>query len=88
MKQKKYQKIIPEKHVRRIRAMMILKGVTYADIARAAGTAVNTVRVVLNGFSASRRIQQAAADLLGLPYERMFRNPLHLRDNDKRLATR
>ncbi|MCL4492520.1 MAG: helix-turn-helix domain-containing protein [Nitrospirae bacterium] len=56
----------------KIKAMMVERGIKYKEIAVRAGVSPETVYVVLNGHGKSKRIQKAIADIIGLPYERLW----------------
>ncbi len=56
----------------KIKAMMVERGIKYKEIAIKAGVSPETVYVVLNGHGKSMRIQKVIADVLGLPYERLW----------------
>ncbi len=57
---------------RKIKALMVLKGVTGVDIARKLGISRVTVAVVLNGHGKSRRVQKAIADALERPVSELW----------------
>lgn len=60
---------------RKIKALMVLKGITQTDIAKHLGVSRCTVTCVVNGHGRSRRIQQAIADALGEKYEVLWGQP-------------
>lgn len=57
---------------RKIKSLMVLKGITQTNIAAQLGVSRSTVACVVNGHGKSRRIQQAIADALGEKYERLW----------------
>jgi hypothetical protein len=65
-------KIIPEHIVRRVRAHLILKGISNTDIALAAGRSINTVKVVKYGFGKSRHIQKSISQLLNIDHKKLW----------------
>jgi transcriptional regulator with XRE-family HTH domain len=63
-----------ESSVRKIKSLMMLKGITNIDIALKTGVSRTWVSLVLNNRKHSKRIQQAIADSLGRPYEELWPN--------------
>lgn len=55
-----------------IRALLTLKGVTGAEIARRAGVDRTAVYKVIAGNSRSLRLRRMIADALDLPYEEVW----------------
>lgn len=69
---------------RKIKALMILKGVKSIDIARKLGVSHVTVSVVLTGKGKSRRIQQAIADALGVSFHDIWSKKNNKKNNTKK----
>lgn len=63
---------------KKIRARLLMKGITLAEIARGLGVSRTWVSLVVNGHKKSRRIQEAIADALGVSYESLWFNATHL----------
>lgn len=61
---------------------MVLKGITGVDIAKKLGISPDTVYVVVGGYGKSRRIQEAIAKALGMPYEELWPE----KNNNKKAA--
>lgn len=59
---------------RKVKSLMILKGVTGLEIARKAGVTPTWVSLVINRHKKSRRIQGVIADALGVSYESLWNN--------------
>lgn len=59
-------------NIRKIRALMVLKGIKVIDIAKMANVSPTTVSVVLTGKGTSRNIKQTIANALGRPYEKLW----------------
>lgn len=57
---------------RKVKSLMVLKGIKMVDIARQIGVSRVTVSIVITGKGKSRRIQQAIAVALGEKYERLW----------------
>jgi lambda repressor-like predicted transcriptional regulator len=57
---------------RKVKSLMVLKGITGVDIARKLGISPNTVYVVMGGYGKSRPIHQAIADALGMKVEQLW----------------
>lgn len=58
--------------LRKIKSLMVLKGIRTVDVARKANRSRVTVSIVLTGKGVSRHIQQTVADMLGLPYDALW----------------
>lgn len=56
----------------RIKTLLYMKKIKPVMIARIAGVSPITVRTVLNGHGTSKKVKQAIADLLNMPYERIW----------------
>lgn len=56
----------------KIRALMILQGLTNKDIARKTGVSKTWVSLVLCGHVKSERIRQAIAAAVGVPVEELW----------------
>lgn len=59
---------------RKIKALMVLKGVKSIDIATQTGVSPTWVSLVLNGHKKSKRIRQAIADALGIKVKDLWSN--------------
>lgn len=59
---------------KKIRARLLMKDITLAEIARDLGVSRTWVSLVVNGHKKSRRIQAAIASALGVPYESLWNN--------------
>jgi lambda repressor-like predicted transcriptional regulator len=57
---------------RKIKSMLVLKGIKNTDIARLAGVAPVTVSVVLTGRRRSKKIETAIAKSLGFSREKLW----------------
>jgi lambda repressor-like predicted transcriptional regulator len=57
---------------RKIRAMMVEKGITNVSIAKQLNVKPSTIAVVANGHGKSERIQKALADALGVTIEELW----------------
>jgi DNA-binding Xre family transcriptional regulator len=57
---------------RKVKSLMVLKGIKGTDIARQLGLSRVTVSVVITGKGKSRRIQQAIADTLGVSFDDLW----------------
>lgn len=57
---------------RKVKSLMVLKGIKNVDIARKLGLSPVTVSIVLTGRRKSRRIQKAIAEALGVNYEKLW----------------
>lgn len=66
---KKYKEIPTPK---RIRILMLLKGISGAEIARRAGVDRTAIYKVIDGISRSPRLRKAIADALGIPVEELW----------------
>lgn len=60
---------------RKIKALLVLHGITQTEIAARAGLSRCTVTYVVNGHGKSRRVQKAIADALGEDYEKLWGEP-------------
>ncbi|MDQ7799526.1 MAG: helix-turn-helix domain-containing protein [Candidatus Edwardsbacteria bacterium] len=60
------------KKYRKIKSMMVLKGIKNTDVAARAGVADVTVSVVLTGRRRSKNIETAIADLLGCTRDQLW----------------
>jgi lambda repressor-like predicted transcriptional regulator len=59
----------------KIRALLVERGIRQKDIAplvKPRPVAPSTVRVVISGCQRSRPIQEAVAEILGIPYEKIW----------------
>ena len=56
----------------RIRTLMLKKGITGGDIARTLGMTRTAINAVIKGFWPSPRVQDAVAEILGAPYEKLW----------------
>lgn len=63
---------------RKVKSLMVLKGITGVDIARKLNLSPVTVYIVVSGRGKSRRIQQTIANALGMSFTELWP-----RDNDK-----
>ena len=61
----KTARFVPEATVRKIKARLYVKGITYADVAAEAGVKTYSVNAVIGGFCKSRRVMEAVSRLLG-----------------------
>jgi len=57
---------------RKIKSMLIRKGIKQTDIAKALGVSKITVSVVINGYGHSRRIKLKVAEMLNVDYEKLW----------------
>ncbi len=57
---------------RKVKSLMVLKGIKGTDSARQLGLSRVTVSVVITGKGKSRRIQQAIADTLGVSFDELW----------------
>ncbi|WP_164994774.1 helix-turn-helix domain-containing protein [Candidatus Kuenenia stuttgartiensis] len=57
---------------KKIRARLLMKDITLAEIARGLGVSRTWVSLVVNGHKKSPRIQRAIADALGVSYESLW----------------
>ena len=57
---------------RKVKSLMVLKGITSVSIARKTGVTTTWMSLVLNGHKKSRRIQKAIADALGKKYTELW----------------
>ncbi len=55
-----------------IKTMLYMRKIKPKEIAKKAGVSPITVRTVLNGHGKSRKVQQAIAELLNKPYEKLW----------------
>lgn len=58
---------------RKIKAMLIAKGIKQADIASQLGVTRGTVSGAIGGHHESEAIKQKVAELLGIPYPKLER---------------
>lgn len=56
---------------RKIKSMLIAKGIKQADIARKLGVSRGTVSGAIGGHHESNAVKQAVAQLLGIPYQKL-----------------
>jgi transcriptional regulator with XRE-family HTH domain len=61
-----------KRRYKKIRRLMITKGVSGAEIARQIGVTRNLINGVILGYWESPRAKQAVADALGVPYEKLW----------------
>lgn len=57
---------------RKIKAMLMERGIKQKDIADNLGLKRSTISGVLNGLRTSKRIKQAVSEILHLPYEQLW----------------
>ena len=57
---------------RKIKAMMIERGIKQKDIAQALGVTRACISVVLNGYQNSKRVKAAIAEALNIKYEALW----------------
>lgn len=62
------------KNIRRIKARMVVRGVTTVDIAREAGVSRTWVSLVLHGHKRSKKVERAIAQAVGKPVEELWPN--------------
>jgi lambda repressor-like predicted transcriptional regulator len=64
------------KNARRIRAMLLMKGIKITEIAKITGNSPKTVGTIINYYpiKKSRRIQEAIANALSRPFEKIWRH--------------
>lgn len=67
---------------RKIKALMVLKGVKAVDIARQLHLSPVTVNVVLNGYGKSRKVQKAIADALQVEFDELWNTEPHRAGNE------
>jgi transcriptional regulator with XRE-family HTH domain len=60
------------KQVRKIKSLMMLKGITGKEIARRERVSMTWVSLVLNGRAPSERIRRAIAEALRVSYESIW----------------
>ncbi|HBE45710.1 MAG TPA: hypothetical protein DDW17_09810 [Deltaproteobacteria bacterium] len=60
-----------------IKTMLYARKIKPVNIADKAGVSHTTVRIVLNGYGTSRKIQQTIADMLNRPYEKLWSMSRH-----------
>lgn len=60
---------------KKIKARLVERGISQVDIARRLNLSPQTVATVINRRGRSYRVEQAIADLLGLPYEILWGDP-------------
>lgn len=58
-----------------IKAQLVLNGIKLKDIAESLGVSRPCVSIIISGRERSRRVEQAIADRLGLPYEALWGEP-------------
>ncbi|MBI3584010.1 MAG: transcriptional regulator [Nitrospinae bacterium] len=58
--------------LRKIKAMLIERGIKQKDIAKTIGVTSHCVSMVLNELGKSRRVKQAVADALGMKIEKLW----------------
>ncbi len=65
----------------RIKAMLTIRSITMSDIARTTGNSPHTVGTVVNYYPVkkSRRIQEAIANALNKPFEKVWPHERHHR---------
>lgn len=56
---------------RKIKALLIAKGIKQADIARQLGVTGGTVSGAIGGHHESETVKQKVAELLGIPYPKL-----------------
>lgn len=64
-----------QRQARRIKGLMVAAGVKMGEISDATGYTRFTVRQVMHGITCNEVVQQAIADALGKPKERLFIGP-------------
>lgn len=69
---------------RKVKSLMVLKGIKSIDIARQLGVSRVTVSIVLTGKGKSQRIQKAIADALCMQYEKLWSNSSNGSSNSNR----
>lgn len=60
---------------RKVKALMILEGISQTDIANQLGVKRCTVSGAVNGLRKSRHVQRAIATALGVDYEELWGEP-------------
>ena len=73
-------------HAEEIKAALRMKGVTQARLADRLGVARATVSMVISGASRSGRIQQAVADVLGLPQNEIWPDRVRIRRTREQIS--
>ncbi len=61
---------------RKIRGLLMMKGMSVTDIAETMGVSLTFVSLVINEKKKSRRIQEFIAQLLGLSYAQLWKKNL------------
>jgi len=64
---------------RKIRALLIERGITVRQIVQKLGLQPATVSGVINRHRRSRRIEETIVEILGLPYEDLWGSPPRVR---------
>jgi transcriptional regulator with XRE-family HTH domain len=57
---------------RKVKSLMVLHDIKGVEIARKLNRSPKTVSIVLTGRGRSKYIEQAVADALGMPHEKLF----------------
>ncbi|GER92658.1 hypothetical protein A45J_0376 [hot springs metagenome] len=69
--------IIDQKNIplqKKIRAMLLLKGISGAEIARKLGMHRTSIYKCIDGFSKSKKVRQSIASALGVEYSDLWGN--------------
>lgn len=61
----------------KVKAQMVLKGVTQREICRTLHVTPATVSLIVSGKKKSRRVRKAIAKALGARYEELWHEPEH-----------
>ena len=64
-------------NLHRIKSLLYLRKIKPAEIAKIAGVSPITVRTILNGHGTSEKVRRTIADLLKIPYERLWNPSRH-----------
>lgn len=57
---------------RKVKSLMVLKGISGVEIARRLGLSPVTIYIVVSGRGKSRRVQQTIADALGMSFAELW----------------
>jgi transcriptional regulator with XRE-family HTH domain len=67
-----------------IKALLVAKGIKFADLAKNLGVSSAAISRIIAGASISFRIQKAISDVLSIPFEELWGDNYRISENERK----